>query len=263
MASIRKVSTGWLARWRTPEGESRCKTFDRKLDAERFLTTVESSKLSGAYVDPGTGKVAFKEYAEQWRAVQVHRSGTASQIETNLRLHVYPRIGSRPMASIRRSEIQALIKALDGELAPATVVLIYRWVVSIFRSALADRVIAETPCREIKLPNVDKPKVVPLSVETVEALIEAVPARYGALVVLGAGTGVRISEALGLTNDRVDWMRSRSVTIDRQMLRDAVVGPSSVPSRTGRTASAPSHFPRPCWPPWSSTSGSSVWARTG
>jgi hypothetical protein len=93
--------------WRTPEGESRCKTFDRKLDPERFLTTVESSKPSGAYVDPGAGKVAFKEYAKQWRAVQVHRSGTASQIETNLRLLVYPRIGSRPLASIRRSEIRA------------------------------------------------------------------------------------------------------------------------------------------------------------
>jgi integrase len=143
----------------------------------------------------------------------------ASQIETNMRRHVYPRLGSRPIGAIRRSEIQAMVKALDDTLAPATVVLIYRWTVSIFRSAIADRMIVETPCREIKLPNIDKPKVVPLAVETVEALIDAVPDRCRALILLSAGTGVRISEALGVTTDRVDWMR-RTVTIDRQLIRD-------------------------------------------
>ena len=57
----------------------------------------------------------------------------------------------------------------------------------------------------------------PLPVETVEKLIDAVPGRYRALIVLGAGTGVRISEALGVTNDRIDWIR-RTVTIDRQLM---------------------------------------------
>ncbi|HEX3541227.1 MAG TPA: hypothetical protein VHT75_12395 [Acidimicrobiales bacterium] len=191
---------------------------DRKLDAERFLTTVESSKLSGAYVDPGR---------RQGRIQGVRRavaSGPSASVGDRIPNRVKPAVAHlsthrvEAFGSIRRSEIQGLIKGLDGELAPATVVLIYRWVVSIFRSAVADRVIAETPCRAIKLPNVDKAKVVQLSVETVEALIGAVPARYRALIVLGAGTGIRIS--LGLTNDRINWMRGRSVTIDRQMLRD-------------------------------------------
>ncbi|MGO8859852.1 MAG: hypothetical protein ACLQRH_03650 [Acidimicrobiales bacterium] len=46
-------------------------------------------------------------YAEQWRAGQTHRPSTAVNIETNLRRHVYPQIGNRSLASIRRSEIQA------------------------------------------------------------------------------------------------------------------------------------------------------------
>lgn len=41
----------------------------------------------------------------------------------------------------------------------------------------------------------------PLPPETVEKLIEKVPSRYRALIVLGAGTGARISKAFGLTND--------------------------------------------------------------
>lgn len=88
MASIDKVPTGWRARWRTPEGAQRSKTFKRKEDAQRHLTSIEHSKLTGAYVDPTEGRITFKKYAEQWRALQVHRPGTAAQIETNLRRHV-------------------------------------------------------------------------------------------------------------------------------------------------------------------------------
>ena len=223
MASIDKVNAGWRARWRTPEGTSRSKTFKRKVDAEQHLTSVEHSKLTGAYVDPRAGRVTFKSFAEQWRTAQVHRPGTASQIETNLRRHVYPRIGDRPIGAIRPSEIQSLVKWLSSDteghkaLAPATVEVTYTWVATIFKAAVLDMMIPKTPCQQIKLPAVEHKRVVPLTVETVEQLIEAVPDRYRALIVLGAGTGVRISEALGITNDRVDWMR-RTVTIDRQLV---------------------------------------------
>jgi len=60
--------------------------------------------------------------------------------------------------------------------------------------------------------------VQPLEVGTVESIIGSVPEIYRALIVLGAGTGVRISEALGITVDRIDFMR-RTVTIDRQLVR--------------------------------------------
>jgi hypothetical protein len=42
----------WLARYDDPDGRARSKTFARKLDAERFLATVETDKLCGTYLDP-------------------------------------------------------------------------------------------------------------------------------------------------------------------------------------------------------------------
>lgn len=162
-------------------------------------------------------RVSYRDYTEGWRSVPVHRERTAVQLEGILRLHVYPRLGDRPIGSIRRSEVQALIRALSDELAPGTVGLVYKWVRTIFRAAVSDRVISETPCRDIQLPSTEKPKVHPWEPERVIALVDAVPDRYRALVLLGAGTGVRISEALGLTVDRVDWMR-RTVRIDRQLV---------------------------------------------
>jgi hypothetical protein len=108
----------WAARWRAPDGKSREKRFVKKIDAERHLTTVEHSKLTGAYVDPSAGKVTFRAYAERWQAAQVHRLGTATQVETNLRRHVYPKMGHRPLGAIRPSEVQARVKGMstaDGD----------------------------------------------------------------------------------------------------------------------------------------------------
>lgn len=59
MPSIDRTGTGWRARWRAPDGGSRSKSFKRKVDAERFLTNVESSKLTGNYLDPAAGRVTF------------------------------------------------------------------------------------------------------------------------------------------------------------------------------------------------------------
>src|SRR6266536_1376681 len=58
----------YRARWRDPSGKERNKTFTRKLDADRFLLSIEDAKLRGAYVDPAAGKVPFGEWAERWYA---------------------------------------------------------------------------------------------------------------------------------------------------------------------------------------------------
>jgi integrase len=222
--SVRRLPSGRYQACYWHEGQRRAAphTFARKADAQGWLSVTETSILRGEWINPAAGKTTFREYAEAWRAVQVHRPRTSAQLETNLRLHVYPRLGSRPIAAIRTSQIQALVKAMStGDeagkaLSPGTVALIQTWLNTIFRAAVKDRAIASSPCDGIRRPTVHKAKVTPLPVETVEALIEAVPDRYRALIVLGAGTGVRISEALGLTADRVDWMR-RNITVDRQL----------------------------------------------
>jgi integrase len=192
------------------------------VDADRFLTSVAHSKLTGSYVDPTAGKVTFKTYAERWRLNQFHRKGTEAQIETNLRLHVYPRIGHRSISSIRQTEIQSLVKGMiDGEgtgrpLSASTIKTIHAWVGTIFASAVSDRLRADSPCTGVRLPPVEKQRVEPWDVGRVNAVRDAMPPRFRALVVFGAGTGVRISEALGLTVDRVDFLR-RTATIDRQL----------------------------------------------
>lgn len=126
------------ARYRTPTGESRRQVFDRKLDAQRWLATVEHQKLTGIYVDLRAGKVTFRSYAEQWAGRQVWRPSTADTCAAGF-ARVFPVIGDRPIAQLRTSELQALVKALSATLAPTTVEARYRTVAAVLRAAVVDR----------------------------------------------------------------------------------------------------------------------------
>lgn len=188
---------------------------DQARAARTFLAEVEHTKATGAFVE--AGRLTFGDYAERWRENQVHRPSTAAQLETNLRRHVLPHFGPRPIGAIKPSDVQAWVKGRTLELAPATVVLLARYVGSIFRAAVADDLIRKSPMVGIKLPKVERARVEPLATDAVEMLLSNMPERYRALVVLCAGTGLRQGEAFGLTLDRVDFLR-RTLTVDRQLV---------------------------------------------
>jgi integrase len=219
MASIDKRPDGrYRARWREyPGGPQKTRQFTRKADAERFLDGVRGDLARGRYVDPAGARMLFRDYAESWRASQMHRPSTAAQAESYLRLHAYPVLGNRPLGAVRRSEIQAWVKHESTVLAPGSVELVYRWVSTIFKAAVSDRLIASSPCVSIALPKRPDAEVVPLTVAQVEALARTVPGRYEALIVFAAGMGLRQGECFGLTVDRIDFLR-RQVRVDRQLI---------------------------------------------
>lgn len=242
MASIDKRGATWRARWRSPDGKSRSQSFARKIDAERHLISVEHSKLAGGYVDPAEGKVTFRDYAEAWRACQPHRPGTAASVETNLRRHAYPAFGDRAIGSIRRSEVQPWVKGLSATLAPGTVTTITQKVNAVFAAAVADQLIVANPCSGLRLPRPEGRQIHPISHREVQAMAVAVPGRYRALIFAGAGTGLRLGELLGMTLDRVDFLR-RSLRVDRQLQTVVGAPPHFAPPKTAasvRTIAVPS-----------------------
>jgi integrase len=232
MASIRKRPDGqWRARYRDEAGREHARHFARKTDAQRWLNEVTTAVVTGQYVDPRSGRVTLREYAERWRSSQVHRPSTQVYIDRQLRRHAYPVLGDRPMSSIRPSDIQAWAKGLTGELAPSTVGVVHGIVSGIFRAAMRDRVIVHNPCDGTKLPKVTKSRVEPLATEVVLALAAAVPDRYRALVILSAGSGMRQGECFGLTVDRIDFLR-RTVLVDRQLVTISGRAPFLAPPKT-------------------------------
>lgn len=227
MASIQKRENGrWRARYRDAAGKEHARHFRRKIDAQQWLDEVTASMVTGAYVAPGAGRITFREYAEEWRKVQVHRSGTVASVEGALKRHVYPVIGDRPLESVRPSDIQAMVKGM--KLSPSSVRVAMRYVSGIFKAAVMDRRISVSPCVGIRLPRVEVQRVEVISTETVTAMIDAVPERMRAMLVLAAGTGMRQGEIFGLTVDRLDFLR-RTVRVDRQLV-DGQFGPPKTDS---------------------------------
>lgn len=240
MASIQKRPDGrWRARYRDDASKEHAQHFGRRVDAQRWLDEVTASVVTGQYVDPKAGKVTFGDYARAWQAAQMHRTNTAAAVDSALRVHAFPTFGSRAIASIRPTEVQAWVQGLSQRLSPASVRVTFQHFRSVLRAAEADRLIARTPCQRITLPRVERAQVQPLPVETVQALIGAMPPPWRALVTLMAGTGLRPGEAAGVTTDRVDWLR-RTLRVDRQLLltRPPSFGPPKT-SASQRTVPLP------------------------
>jgi integrase len=209
-------TTSWLARWRDPTGIQRKRSFPRRIDAERFLSTVSADLVQGNYIDP-SDPTLFRDYAEQWRAAQVHRPTTRAHVETNLRRHAYPTFGGRRLSTIRPGEVQAWVARLTQVLSPATVQVNHGLVAAVFKAAMRDRLVGSSPCEGTKLPKKLPREVVPLAVGMVDALASTVPPRYRALVVLAAGTGLRQGECFGVVDDRLD-LTARTLRVDQQLI---------------------------------------------
>jgi integrase len=205
MAQIRKRGRGWQATVRVDNRE-RTKTFRLKVDAERWADTMSADIARGQWVDPRDGRQTFEAVAERWRLAQPHRKATRIGVEVNLR-RAYAVVGDRPISAIRTSDLQAMVTGWSQTLAPRTVANGWANVVSVFRAAVSDRLVASSPCVGVKLPSPPAQRVEVLTVDQVDTLAAAVPDRYRAVVIAGAGLGLRPGEICGLRVEDVDFLR--------------------------------------------------------
>ncbi len=110
----------WQVRWYDDEGRQRKRNFRLKegrnpaLHADAFSAQVSHQLDRGDYIDPDSGDITLREYAEDWRRHRVHDTVTARKLEARLRLHVYPAIGSRRMRELaaRPSLVKEWIKGM-------------------------------------------------------------------------------------------------------------------------------------------------------
>jgi integrase len=108
------------------------------------------------------------------------------------------------------------VRELSERYSVGGVRLAYQYLNAAFQAAVTDGLIAKSPCQRIRLPMTEEAPVVTLADEQIQALRDAMPERYAAVVLLGADAGLRASEARAVTVDRVDFLR-RTLTVDRQV----------------------------------------------
>jgi hypothetical protein len=110
-----------------PSGKQPTKTFDRKLDAERFLTTVEGAELTGTYIDPQAVQFTVGLWVQRWLDGQTHLKPTTRERYAGILLeHVVPRWGSTRLPDVTHSAMQAWVSDLAAAGSAATVRKVHR-----------------------------------------------------------------------------------------------------------------------------------------
>jgi integrase len=214
MASVeRRTKDGkavWLARWRTPAGQSRCKTFPKKGDAERFITGVQTSVHTGNYIDPAQSKVTVGEFADAWMASRVHlKPKTVASYQSLLHSQVLPRWAGVSLAKVTYSEVAAWVAAMrNAGLSASRTRQAYHLLTAMLNDAVKDNRLARNPAAGVDLPRLAKSERRYLTHDQVAALADACGA-HGPLVLVLAYGGLRWGEAAALRVGRVDPLRRR------------------------------------------------------
>lgn len=214
MASIEKRENGrYYARWRTPDGRSRIKAFDRKKDAEAHLVEVEGAKMTGAYVDPGRARVKLGPWADQWLAGRVNLGPkTKETYKGMIEAHIRPAWGNVPLGQVTHAGVQAWVAGIDR--APATVRKAHRVLSMILAAAVKDGRLSRNPAEGVSLPRVQSTEKRYLTHGQVEKLADLVGPDWRLLVLFLAYTGLRWGEAAALRVSRLDLLRRRAIVAE-------------------------------------------------
>jgi integrase len=211
MGSIQKRPAGqWRARYRDPAGKEHARHFRRRLDAERWLASVEHAKHRGEWIDPALSRITVGEWAAKWLDAQVQlKLLTRERYKNIVRVQVLPRWQRVRLAEVTHADVVAWIASLQADgYAAATIRQTHRVFSLMLALAVRDRRLSYNPAEGVRLPRVHHKEPVFLSHEQVDRLAAACP-DYELFIRLLAYTGLRWGEATALQVKRLDLMRRR------------------------------------------------------
>jgi integrase len=209
MGSIRRLANGsYQARYRDPDNRVRGKSFKRRRDAARFLAAAETDKSRGQWIDPRNSRISFGQQAQAFvDGARDWRPTTLARAESLIGYRILPTFENAPLGSIRRSHIQAWVSQLEADaLSASTIAGCYRLLAQIMASAVADELIAKSPCRDIRLPEAARNEMLFLSPDEL-ARVAAETGRYETLVLCAGYLGLRWGELAGLRRARYNPLR--------------------------------------------------------
>ena len=203
----------YRVRYRGPGAAERSQTFTGEKAHDRakaFATEVEHSKIVGAYVDPGRGRMTVNAWGEQWMSGRVHlKPKTVAGYESLWRSRIAPQWSNVPLGRLTNADIASWLASMrrDG-LSASRVRQAYHLFSSMLDAAVLDRRLASNPASGIKLPRLPKVERRYLDHDQVARLARAA-GDYELLVLVLAYCGLRYGEAAALRVRRVDPMRRR------------------------------------------------------
>lgn len=175
------------------------------LAAAKSLARLEGNNLGAFYLQVFLPTVAMREPA--WRY----------QIKWAWDNYLMPALAERPIAEIKRKDLQILFNNIARKLKISSVRRIKIVLSCILNLAVADEYISSNPCASIRLAAEEVPNKQSLSFGQLQTLINASSGSLQNAIVL-MSYGLRIAEACGST---VGHLVDGCVRVDQQFTQDA------------------------------------------
>jgi integrase len=207
---VRRRPNGYLAGYRGPDKVERNKMFGRKIDAERWLASVEVAKTRGEWIDPSLSRVPVGDWCRTWLAAQGQlKETTRTRYEGIVSKHIEPAWGRVPLAEVAPADVAAWVGRLTASgLAASTVRYCHRVLSLALAYAVLDGRLSRNPAEGVPLPRQKARPKRYLTHDAVSALADEC-GPYGVLIHVLGYTGLRWGEAAALQVGDVDLMRRR------------------------------------------------------
>ncbi|HSH84448.1 MAG TPA: tyrosine-type recombinase/integrase [Guyparkeria sp.] len=203
----------WYGRWREPDPitgklvhRSRA-LHHNKREAAAMLNRI----LAGLDEDQPTipAEQPTGQLVTDWLAGRRLADSTKRVYRSYSRNHILPRFGDTPINKLTATRISAWISDLEAAgLSSSTIYHSYTILAGALDAAVEDGAIRANPARRrsVELPRTRYKDIQVLSPAELRALFDAIAGhKYEPLIRFLAGSQCRISEALSLTWDAIDW----------------------------------------------------------
>lgn len=218
----------------------------------------------------------FDEYAREWvancqgRTVRGFDEDTRKSYTAALEAHAIPHFGSTALRDVERKDVRALITKLQRQrLSPATIARYLAPVRALFSDAVEDGELGANPALKLAINAKVKrenrgdqsQRAKTMTRTELRAVIAAIPERHRLIFEVMAGTGCRISEALGL-----EWRdlgeAGKTLRIERQWYR-GTLKPNAKTKAGVRTVELSPELARKLWERGADATGPMFHTRTG
>lgn len=188
-------------RWRTVPGGLR--------EAKAALEAEHEKTRRGETTAPAVSP-RVSEYVQLWLARKVRlRPRTRLVYETNLRLHVVPRLGRLRIGDLRTDDVARVVREMEAAgKSGATIQNVLVALGGMLGSAVRDGLLASNPVRRLESderPRVARQEMRALDGDEIERLLAAAHPSYRPILATAAFTGLRQGELLGLLWQDVDF----------------------------------------------------------
>jgi len=185
---------------------------------------------SGTYIAPC--KMTVGEWMDIWSKQYLGgvKESTVAAYNATIRTHIKPGIGAIRLDALDTHLVQSFYNGLReptkdrDAVSPKTVKNVHGILHKALQQAVANGYIRFNPTNSCILPRVEKKELQPLDEAETKLFLDAVKGnRFELLFTFTLFSGLREGEALGLTWDRVDFMRG-TILISKQLQKEKKAG---------------------------------------